>query len=83
DEKDFYCLELASGGIMRSFMTVPTNMFFSMKMKVRAFLQATFRVYLVPEKKIDEAISFVSGFDFEKIAEEVIANMLTYLESKT
>lgn len=81
--RDFYCLELASGGIMRSFMTVPCDMFFTMDMKVRAFLQTTFRVYLVPEEKINEAIKFVSQFDFESIAQQVIDNMLNYLESKT
>jgi hypothetical protein len=81
--KDFYCLELASGGIMRSFMTVPCDMFFTMDMKVRAFLQTTFRVYLVPEEKIEEAIRFVSQFDFKSIAQDVIDHMLGYLESKT
>ncbi len=80
---DFYCLELASGGIMRSFMTVPCDVFFDMETKVRYFLKATFRVYLVPEDKIDEAIRFVSQFDFTKIAQSVIDNMLGYLESKT
>ena len=80
--KDFYCLELATGGIMRSFMTVPCDMFFSMDMKVRTFLQATFRMYLVPEEKIEEAIAFVSQFDFERIAQGVIDNMQAYLESK-
>ena len=81
--KDFYCLELASGGIMRSFLTVPCDMFFTMDMKVRAFLQTTFRVYLVPEDKIEEAIAFVSQFDFKSIAQQVIDHMLAYLESKT
>lgn len=81
--KDFYCLELASGGIMRSFMTVPCDMFFTMDMKVRTFLQTTFRVYLVPEEKIEEAIAFVSQFDFKSLAQGVIDNMLAYLESKT
>ena len=83
DAKDFYCLELASGGIMRSFMTVPSDMFFTMKMKVHAFLRATFRVYLVSEEKIEEAIAFVSSFDLSRIAEEVVQNMLSFLESKT
>ena len=83
ETKDFYCLELASGGIMRSFMTVPCDMFFTMEMKVRAFLQTTFRVYLVSEEKIEEAIAFVSAFDFKTIAGNVIDNMLSYLESKT
>lgn len=83
DTKDFYCLEIASGGIMRSFMTVPCDMFFTMEMKVRFFLESAFRVYKVPEEKIAEAIEFVSGFDFAAIAESVIKNMLSYLESKT
>ena len=83
ETKDFYCLEIASGGIMRSFMTVPCDMFFTMDMKVRVFLESTFRVYCVPEDKIAEAISFVKGFDFSLIAEKVIENMLGYLESKT
>jgi len=83
ETKDFYCLEIASGGIMRSFMTVPCDMFFTMDMKVRFFLESTFRVYLVPEEKIAEAIRFVSGFDFAAIAEKVIKDMLGYLESKT
>ena len=83
ETKDFYCLEIASGGIMRSFMTVPCNIFFTMDMKVRAFLEATLRVYKVPERKIAEAVEFVGRFDFKKIAEQVIANMLDYLESKT
>lgn len=81
--KDFYCLEVASGGIMRSFMTVPCDMFFDMEMKVKFFLQSTFRVYKVSEEKIDEAIKFVSQFDYKTIAEDVIGNMLQFLESKT
>ena len=82
-EQDFYCLELASGGIMRSFMTVPCDRFFTMDMKVRSFLQTTFRVYLVSEEEIERAIAFVSQFDFKSIAERVIGEMLSFLESKT
>lgn len=81
--KDFYCLEIASGGIMRSFMTVPCSVFFDMDMKVRFFLESTFRVYKVPEARIAEAVAFVTRFDFKSIAEKVINDMLGYLESKT
>ena len=81
--KDFYCLEIASGGIMRSFMTVKCDMFFTMDMKVKFFLESTFRVYKVSEEKIAEAIAFVSQFDFKTIAEGVIGSMLEYIESKT
>ena len=80
---DFYCLEIAAGGIMRSFMTVPADMFFTMDMKVRSFLQSTFRVFGIHDEKIAEATEFVGRFDFKKIAEDVINNMLSFFESKT
>ena len=68
---------------MRSFMTVPCDMFFTMDMKVKSFLGASMRVLGISEKKIDEAIEFVSKFDFKRIADQVIGNMLAFLESKT
>ncbi len=81
--QDFYMLEIASGGIMRSFMTVPCNMWFTMDLKVKAFLEATFRVYKVPQEKIDEAVAFVGQFDFAALAKNTIDSMLKYLEDKT
>ena len=83
ESKDFYEREIASGGIMRGFMTVPCDMYFTMERKVKSFLETTFLVYEVPKEKIQEAIAFVGQFDFEKLAKETIENMLKYLESKT
>lgn len=83
ETKDFYELEIASGGIMRGFMTVPCDMYFTMERKVRRFLETTFLVYRVPDEKINEAVAFVSQFDFAAIAQQTIDSMLAYLESKT
>ena len=83
ETSDFYRLEIAAGGIMRSFMTVPADMFFTMDMKVKSFLQSTFRVFGIHDEKIAEATEFVGRFDFKKIAEDVINNMLSFFESKT
>lgn len=82
ERKDFYELEIASGGIMRSFMTKPCNMYFTMERKVASFLKSTFLVYEVPKEKIEEAIHFVSQFDYRKMAQETIDSMLHYLENK-
>ena len=81
--KDFYELELASGGIMRSFMTVPCDRYFTMERKVRRFLETTFLVYEVPREKINEAVAFVAQFDFPSLAQNTIDHMLGYLESQT
>ncbi len=83
ETKDFYEYEIASAGIMRNFITVPCDMYFTMERKVARFLETTFLVYRVPEEKIREAIEFVSRFDYPTIARQVIARMLGYLESRT
>ena len=80
---DFYEKELASAGIMRNYMTRPCGIYFTMDRKVKAFLENTFLLYEIPKEKIEEAIGFVSQFDFKTIAQQVIDNMLSYLESKT
>lgn len=82
ETKDFYELEIASAGIMRNFMSVPCNMYFTMDRKVRRFLETTFLVYRVSDEKTNEAIDFVSKFNFKEIASQVIDKMLLYLESK-
>lgn len=83
ETKDFFELEIASGGIMRGFMSVPCDMYFTMERKVKRFLETTFLVYRVSDEKINEAIEFVSQFDFESLANKTIENMLKYLDEKT
>ena len=82
EEKDFYELEIASAGIMRNYLTFPCDMYFTMKRKVRKFLETTFKIYDVSTERIEEAIEFVSRFDFDKISKNVIDNLFKYLESR-
>lgn len=82
EKKDFYMLEIASGGIMRGFMTVPCNMWFTMDEKIKAFLETTFSLYKVPEEKVKEAIEFVSQFNFKQSAEKLIQDMLEKVAEK-
>lgn len=81
--KDFYELEIASGGIMRSFMARPCDMYFTMDRKVARFLETTFRVFQVPDEKIQEAVEFVQQFDFQHTVSGIIDRMLEYLRGKT
>lgn len=83
ERKDFYKKEIASGGIMRGFMTIPCDMWFTMDQKIEAFLENTFLLYHVPEEKIRQAIEFVSRFDYPTIAKNLIDTMLRELEART
>lgn len=78
-EKDFYEMEIATGGIIRGFMSVPCDMYFTMNAKVARYLETSFRVYKVPQEKTQEAIQFVSRFDFAQIAQNVIDSLLSML----
>lgn len=78
--KDFYELEIATGGIIRGFMSVPCDMYFTMQRKVKRYLETSFLVYKVPEQKIQEAINFVSQIDFEAAAPQVIEHLLAALD---
>ena len=82
EEKDFYELEIASAGIMRGYLSIPCDMYFTMKRKVRKFIETTFKIYDVSKEKIEDAIEFVSKFDFNEISLNVINNLFKYLESR-
>ncbi len=82
ETKDFYKLEIASGGIMRGFLTIPCDMWFTMDQKIESFLETTFKLYDVPKEKIVEAIRFVSQFDYPALAQQVIDRMLAYLNAQ-
>lgn len=81
--KDFYEREIASAGVIRNYMSVPCDMYFTMDRKVKSFLEATFLLYRVPDEKIKEAIEFVSKFDFEALAKQVIDGMLAALSAES
>ena len=83
ETKNFFEKEISSAGIMRNHMTVPCDMYYTMDRKIRAFLESTFLIYHVSMEKIEEAIKFVSQFDWKSIAKDVIDNMLKFLESRT
>ncbi len=79
--KDFYEREIASAGVMRNYMSVPCDMYFTMDRKVKGFIEATLLLYHVPEEKIKQAIAFVSQFDFAALAKQIIDGMLAELEN--
>lgn len=83
DTKDFYELEIAAAGIMRGFITVPCDMYFTIERKTRRFLETTFKLYEVPSTTTEEVIEFLKQFNFQDIANELLKNLHNYLKSRT
>ena len=82
EERDFYEREIASGSIMRGYMARPCDLYFTMERKMRVFLETTLAIYHVPEEKAGEAMQFLSGFDFEDIAQRAMREMIDVLKTR-
>ena len=83
ETKDFYELEIASAGIMRGYISVPCDMYFTMNRKIKRFIESNFRIYSVDEETIVEVLEFLEQFDFKEIANEVLNNLFDYIQKRT
>ena len=81
--KEFYELEIASGGIIRSFMSIRCDLYFDMKRKVRRYLESTLRIYKMPEHRVAEICQFIAGIDFSDAPAQLMALLQqSYSETK-
>ncbi len=81
--KDFYEIEIASMGIMRAYMTVPCDMYFTVEAKARRLVTMLLRIYKAEDEKITEALEFIEKIDFEAVAEKAVASVFNELSIKT
>ena len=62
EAKDFYEMEIASTGMMRSFMAVPCDVYFTVERKIARFLECALKLYNVPpERRRGSARPFCSS----------------------
>jgi len=81
--KDFYEIEIASMGIMRAYMTVPCDMYFTIEAKAERLVTMLLRIYEAEEKIINEALEFIQKIDFEAVAVKAVESVFNELEIKT
>ena len=51
EAKDFYEMEIASAGMMRSFVAVPCDVYFTVERKIARFLECALKLYNVPPER--------------------------------
>ena len=81
--KDFYETEIASMGIMRAYMQVPCDMYFTIEGKAKRLVTMLLRIYKAEDEKITEAISFIEKIDFATVAKEAVQSVFDELDIKT
>ena len=62
EAKDFYEMEIASTGMMRSFAAVPCDVYFTVERKIARFLECALKLYnVLPERRRGSARPFCSS----------------------
>ena len=80
--KDFYELEIASIGIMRGYMTVPCDMYFTLEAKTERLITTMLRIYEVDEETIQKTQEFIKKIDFEILALKAVEDVFKELPIK-
>lgn len=80
-DEEFYLLDVVTGGIILSHMSMACSEGFTIADKTRRYLDASLRVYRVPEEKIQEAVAFTEQFDLSAAAQQTVQQMITALEA--
>ena len=80
-ESDFYELEIASGSVMRGYMTRKCDMYFPMERKLHLFLESCFSIYKVPEEEQKAVIGQILAMDIQSMAKQIIAQTVAQAEA--
>lgn len=81
ESKDFYELVVASASIMRGFMAMPCDMYFTIERKLRRLLQCCYKIYDVPPEKYEPVIEQILQMDLKHMAEQMIARTVQTAET--
>ena len=78
--KDFYEMEIASASIMRGFMSVPCDVYFTMEAKISRFLDCALKLYDVPKEKRAAITAAVLQIDLHTMALGIIQKTVRQAE---
>lgn len=80
EAKDFYEMEIASAGMMRSFMAVPCDVYFTVERKIARFLECALKLYNVPVERRREVTATVLQLDLHAMAAGIIRTTVQQAE---
>lgn len=80
EPKDFYEMEIASASMIRGYMAVPCNMYFTIDAKISRFLDCALKLYNVDEEKRKRIISTTLSMNLRETAENILKTTLKKVE---
>lgn len=80
--KDFYELEIASMGIMRAYMSVPCDIYFTLDAKIDRLVTTMLKIYDMDSEVIEKTKEFLKKIDFKEISRNTVENVFKELGIK-
>lgn len=78
--RDFYELEIASAGMIRGYMSVPCDMYFSIEDKIERFLDCALKLYNVEEPERKRIIDTTLAMNLRETAEDILRSTVKKVE---
>lgn len=70
--KDFYEMEIASASMIRGYMAVPCDMYFTIEAKITRFLDCSLKLYNIAESERKKIIEDTLSMDLHAIAKDIV-----------
>ena len=80
EEKDFYETEIATGGMVRSYLARKCDLYFTIEQKLRRFLSASLTVYNVPRETREKIIGQTLAQDLHGMAQQLLEDTVAQAE---
>lgn len=78
--KDFYEMEIATASMIRGYMAVPSDMYFTVEAKITRFLDCSLKLYDIPESVRKQIIEETLSMDLHTVAEDIVRSTLQKVE---
>lgn len=78
--KDFYEMEIASASMIRGYMAVPCDMYFTIEAKITRFLDCSLKLYEIEEKERKRIIETTLSMDLRATAEDIVRSTVQKVE---
>ena len=79
--REFYEMDIATSGIMRSYMAKPCDLYFTIEDKLTRFLQCSLTLFSVPKEVQRQITDCILKMDLRSDAERMIQKMVTIAEA--
>ena len=79
--RDFYEMEIASASMIRGYMAVPCDMYFTIEDKITRFLDCALKLYSVGKEEREKIISTTLSMGLRKTAEDIVSTTVKKVEA--